>query len=122
MVVAAPERARLVSVFGGNNVSPSMEQKRDSMLSRALADPSEAVAGAAAIAVWNLRSMRHLPAVVKLLQQPSSNVRMIAAQAIATFGAEARGYLADIERALVAEQDESVRRTLEAALAAVGGK
>jgi hypothetical protein len=113
-------RARVLSVFGNYDVPMEFYPERDAVLRAALADVAP-IAQSAIVVVWNKHVATHLPAVAKLLAHSKPEIRVVAAQAVSSFGRDAQPYVTELERALATETDDIARKTIEGALRKVRG-
>ena len=89
------------------------------VLMRALNDSSWGVVNYALRDVARRRLPGSLTESVRLLRHKDYQVRMVAAQMVASFGAEARPHLDDLRRAAEAETDDITRKTMLGSISAI---
>jgi hypothetical protein len=117
----AAVRSQIVGALVGTgaDVEPETTRIVNALLIKALSDPSPGVVSTAVRDVARRRLPGSLQESVKLLKHTAYEVRMDAAQAIASFGSEARPYLADLRRAADIETDAITRKTILATITAI---
>lgn len=107
-------RGQIVGALVGTSATVDAETTRtvNALLMTALHDPSSGVVSTALRDVARRRLPGSLKEAVKLLKHTDYQVRMVAAQAVASFGPEARPYLQDLREAADVETHEVTRKTI----------
>lgn len=105
-------RGRMIQMLGMYDIPPAFADQRAAILTESLETRDEPVVQAAIQAVWERRRLEHLPLVVKNLAHETPAIRILAAQAVASFRVDALPYLPQLEAALGVEKDAMARATL----------
>lgn len=110
----ASVRSQIVGALVGTatDVAPETRRIVNTLLMKALNDASFGVVETALRDVARRKLPGSLEEAMRLLQHPAYQVRMAAAQAVASFGREARDYLPRLRQAAEAETDEITRKTI----------
>lgn len=114
-------RAAVLPIVTAAHTSADPEARRlaAQAVLRGLQDSEPSVVQAAARAAGGMRHPDALPVLVKHLQHPSFNVRMVVAQGIAAYRADARRYIPELEAALAAETHDITRKTIAGTISVI---
>ena len=114
-------RYAVVDLLGGTR-HQTPEPNRTAIVSvfkRGVADSEWGVVNAALWALSRRKLPEGLTEGVRLLKHPTHHVRVVAAQAVASYRADARPYLPDLRAALIVESDDITRKTIEGAITVI---
>jgi HEAT repeat protein len=98
---------------------PNVRRLAAQAILRGLEDTEASVVQVASRAAGQTRPPDALPLLVKQLKHPSFNVRMVVAQGIAGYRADARPYLPELEAALAAETHDITRKTIAGTISVI---
>jgi hypothetical protein len=90
-----------------------------SFLRRAVADSEWSVVNSALLALGRRTLPEGLTEGARLLKHPAHQVRMVAAQVVASYRADAKPYLPDLRAALTVESDDITSKTIQGAITAI---
>lgn len=112
----ASVRAEIMKTFALTSVLPD---GRETTLVRGLSDDVAEVVKYAVLGLGRARSQRGLKLVADRLSHSDRGVRLQVAQAMVSYGLQAKAYLDLIQNAADSEENDVVKRTLEEAVAAM---
>jgi HEAT repeat protein len=114
-------RSALLPIIASAYTSEDPEVRRLAARSilRGLEETEPSVVQAASRAAGDAKLPEALPLLVKHLKHPSFNVRMVVAQGIAGYRADARRYMRELEAALAAETHDITRKTIAGTISVI---
>jgi HEAT repeat protein len=117
----ASVRREIVGLLAGTrHLTPEPNRTTIALFfTRAVADSDWGVVQAALGGLGRRKRPEGLTEGARLLKHPAHQVRMVAAQVVASYGADAKPYVPGLRAALAAETDDITRKTIQGAITVI---